>query len=144
MRRITGAILALLVVSGCGGDGGNGPGDVNVQGTWILTFTSSVGSSCSLGQISLTLLADGASPHEGSYASYVVTCTGQQPNLELGDYIVAYQVSGTDFSVQFSNDASNRRTIRANVAGATMSGSFSWQSSSGPYSFSGTFTAAKQ
>jgi len=144
MRRIAGGILALLVVCGCGGDGGNGPSKANVQGTWIVTFTSNVGSSCSVSQISLILLADGATPHEGSYGSYAVDCTGQQQIAEPVGYIAAYQVSGNNVSIQFSNNPD--RFLTGSVNGATMTGSFTWKSTTvgQTYTIFGTFTAAKQ
>jgi len=141
MRRIAGTALVLLLV-GCGGDGGNGPGDANVEGNWIITFTSS--GSCTLSQIGLILLADGTTPSEGSYGSYAVTCTGQQPTGVPAGAIAAYQVSGKNVSIQFSNVANNQKTMTGTVSGATISGNFSWNASAPAYSISGSFVAAKQ
>ncbi|MEP7324761.1 MAG: hypothetical protein ABI836_02335 [Gemmatimonadota bacterium] len=145
MRRISMAILALLLAcGGSGGDGGNGPGNAKVQGTWVVTFTSSVGAGCSVGQVSLTLLADNSSPFEGSHGSYVVDCTGQPQISEPSDHIAAYQVSGSNVSVQFTNAPD--RFFVGTVSGATMTGNFTWKSTTvgQTYNISGTFTAAKQ
>lgn len=144
MQRVAGAVLALLLVSGCGGDGGNGPSKANVQGNWIVTFTSQVGSSCSVSQIGLILLADGTSPHEGSYGSYAVDCTGQAQISEPLGNIAAYQVSGSNVSVQFTNNPD--RFLAGSANGATMTGNFNWNSTtqSASYSITGTYSAAKQ
>jgi hypothetical protein len=138
MRRFAAPALALLLAC-CGGDGGNGPSAANVEGTWIITFTSNVGSSCSVSQISLILLADGASPHEGSYGSSAITCTGQAQISEPTGFIVAYQVSGKNVSIQFTNNPN--RSLSGSVNGATITGTFAWNST---YSISGTFIAVKQ
>lgn len=144
MRRLTGAILALLVVTGCGGDGGNGPSKADVRGTWVITFTSDVGSACSVSQISLLLLADGASPHEGSYGPSAISCTGQADIAEPTGFIAAYQVSGQNVSIQFTNNPN--RFLNGTVNGPTITGNFSWNSTTvgQTYSIAGTFSAAKQ
>jgi hypothetical protein len=137
MRRFAAATLAVLL--GCGGGDSNGPSKANVQGTWVLTFTSS--GTCQLSQISLVLLADGSSPTEGMFGAYAVTCTGQNPISEPADNIFAYQVSGNNVSVQFSNDAGAQKFLIGTVNGTTITGTFNWN---GGYTISGTFTAVKQ
>jgi hypothetical protein len=138
--------LAAMGLFACGGDsGGTGtPGDVDIEGTWVLSFTT-IGP-CAPSQISLILLPDGTSPNEGSYGSYAVTCTGQPAIPVVAGTIAGYQVSGSNISIQFSNVGNNQKFLVGTAGSAAMSGTFTWKSNipGSSYDVAGTFTGAKQ
>jgi hypothetical protein len=139
-RKIAILSLAGLLIA-CGGDsGGNGPADANVQGTWVLTFSTN--NSCALSQIAVILTESPSGAPTGTHGSYVFDCAGTA-NDETGDpgAILGYQVSGNDFSLQFTNPPEPRR-ITGTVEGNTMSGSFLWQP--GATAYGGTFTGVRQ
>jgi hypothetical protein len=128
------SILALLTVA-CGGSESTGPRDADVLGTWILSFSTN--NSCSLSQIAVILTESPTGAPTGTHGSYVFDCAdpADDETVDPGA-ILGWQVSGNDFSLQFSNTPPRR--ITGTVDGSTMSGSFLWKI------YGGTFTAVKQ
>ena len=138
MRRTLLVTLASMMIA-CGGSDSTGPDDANVLGTWIFTFTTS--TSCSLSQIAVIITESPSGAPTGTHGSYVFDCAGTA-NDEVGTSgsIAGWQVSGDDFSLQFTT--SPPRRVTGTVDGNSMAGTFFWEPSGVP--FGGTFTAVKQ
>lgn len=125
------SLVALLLA--CGGDsGGNGPGDANIKGTWIVTFSSN--TSCSLGQIAFTLSESQTGAPVGTHGSYVISCPGSPDQQEDPGSVFTWAVSGDNFSVHVSA----LQFLNGTLSGGTMQGTFVWGS------VAGDFTAARQ
>ena len=137
MRRVLFALASLAVA--CGGSDSAGPGDANVLGTWIFTFTTN--NSCSLTQIAVIITESQSGAHTGTHGTYVFDCAGTASDESVvSGSITGWQVSGDDFSLQFTSAPPRRLT--GTVEGNSMTGTFVWQP--GGVTYGGSFTAVKQ
>lgn len=136
MRQRLTALLAVAAFA-CGGGDSNGPGNVDVLGPWIVTFTSGTNVSCQLSQIAFIITQSNTGAETGTHGSYAISCPGQQDVQRLQGTITSWAVSGDRFSI----DVAPLQTLSGTVSGATYTGSFTWVD--GP-SITGTFVAVKQ
>jgi hypothetical protein len=136
--RIAIVALASLAVA-CGGSDSTGSSDANVLGTWVFTFTTN--NSCSLTQIAVIIFESTSGAPTGNHGTYVFDCAGTS-NDEVGvaGSITGWQVSGNDFSLQFTNTPPRRLT--GTVDGNTMTGTFVWEPNGVTYG--GSYTAVRQ
>lgn len=137
MRNASLFLITLLL--GCGGSDSSGPGDANVLGTWLFTFTTN--NSCSLTQIAVILSESPTGAPIGDHGTYVFDCAGvTSDETGVAGSVAGWQVSGNDFSLQFTT--SPPRRLSGTVNGSSMSGTFLWQPAG--VSYGGTFTAVRQ
>ncbi len=129
--------LVLLLTLACGGSDPGGPRDANVTGSWILTFSAT--NTCSLSQISVILSESPSGAPIGTHGAYVLDCPNN-PNdpTEPAGPILGWQVSGRNFSLQFSNAPPQRLTGVVADGDGSITGSYVWEN------LSGTFTATRQ
>jgi hypothetical protein len=130
-------LVSVLVA--CGGSDSTGSGDANMLGTWIFTFTTT--NSCSLTQIAVIITESSSGAPTGTHGTYVFDCAGTlNDETVTSGSISGWQVSGNDFSLQFTT--SPPRRVTGTVDGNTMSGTFVWAPNG--VTFGGSYTAVRQ
>jgi hypothetical protein len=140
-------MASVLALGGCG-DGGTGPSENAVAGTWNftaidLTVAGAPGRCSISGQLYLTQTGTTVS---GTYTMTQLTCTGPQgTQTDPGPYtgtIVAGTVSGNQIHFHFdTTDADQHGTI----SGQSMAGTCTWVAymNGMSYTMSGTWTATR-